>query len=79
MFKIAIGDWLLARSEAFNLLLAKFRNHKLNTKKSFYKVKQKHNLQDQQLTNLHKRLGSVERILKNMQEEASPRIIKKNK
>jgi len=78
VFNIAIGDWLLARSEAFNLLLRKFRTHKTNTKRSFYKVKQVHNKHNQQVTTLHKRLRTVENILKTMQE-SKPKIIKKNK
>jgi len=78
VFNIAIADWLLARSEAFRLLLTKFRNHKLNTRRSFYKVKQKHNNYDQKVNNLHKRVRTVENILKAMQEE-KPKAIKKNK
>lgn len=79
MLNIAIADWLLARSEAFRLLLKKFRNHKINTKRSFYRVKQKHNIHDQQVKSLHRRLKVVENILKTMQEEDKPKIIKKNK
>ena len=78
MLNIAIGDWFLVRSEAFNLLLRKFRTHKTNTKRSFYKVKQTHNQHNQQVNTLHKRLRNVENILKNMQEY-KPKIIKKNK
>ncbi len=78
MFNIAVADWFLARSEAFRLLLTKFRNHKLNTRKSFYKVKQVHNVNNQKLTNLHRRLRTIENILKTMQED-KPKIIKKNK
>lgn len=78
MLKIAIGDWFLARSEAFRILLDKFRNHKINTQKSFYMVKQKHNIYEQQINILHKRVRTVENILKTMQEE-KPKVIKKNK
>ncbi len=78
MLSIAIGDWFLARSEAFRILLEKFRNHKVNTKKSFYMVKQKHNIYEQQINNLHRRVRIVESILKEMQEE-KPKVIKKNK
>lgn len=78
MFNIAVADWFLSRSEAFKLLLTKFRNHKLNTRRSFYKVKQTHTGHDQKFTNLHRRLRTVENILKTMQEE-KPKIIKKNK
>ena len=80
MLNIAIADWLLSRSEAFKLLLTKFRNHKLNTKRSFYKVKTTHNNHDRKLTNLHRRVRMVENMLKTMQEDTEkPKIIKKNK
>ena len=36
MIKIPIGDWFLARSEAFKLLMMKFRDHKINTKEAFF-------------------------------------------
>ena len=81
MYKIALADWFLSRSEAFRLLLTKFRNHKLNTKRSFYKVKQTHNTHDKKLNNLHRRVRVVETILREIQEEtkSEPKIIKKNK
>ena len=68
MIKIPIGDWFLARSEAFKVLMMKFRDHKINTQQSFSKIKTKHNFYDQEIKEHKTRIQELERILGNLRE-----------
>jgi len=77
VIKIPIGDWFLARSEAFKLLMMKFRDHKINTKEAFSKVKMRHNYFDQELKEQKSRIQELERILSGLREV--PIRIKKKK
>jgi len=77
VFKIPIGDWFLARSEAFKVLMMKFRDHKINTKESFSRVKSKHTAYDQTLKDHKERIEELEKILTSLKEVPYIRIKKK--
>ncbi len=79
MIKIAVGDGFLARSEAFKLLLDKFRDHKLNTKDAFAKVRKKHDKYDDRLGDLEIRVNELQTILNALSENDPIKIKKKVK
>lgn len=68
MIRIPIGDWLLARSEAFKVLVEKFREHKLATKHSFTRVKARHYDYDKKINELRARVAEVESLLQGVNE-----------
>lgn len=79
---MAIGDWFLARSEAFRLLMAKLRDHKHDTIEAFQKVKYKHRKMDsilvdhqKQIKDFNKRLKDLEKLFARLKEPA-PNIIR---
>ena len=78
MISIPIGDWFLARSEAFKILMMKFRDHKIHTKTAFSRVKSKHNQYDQTLKEHQDRIEEMEKILSSL-KEVTPFKIKKKK
>ena len=78
MIFIPIGDWFLARSEAFKILMMKFRDHKIHTKQAFSKVKSKHNQYDEALKEHKDRIEEMEKILSSL-KEVSPIKIKRKK
>ena len=63
MLKIAIGDWLLSRSDSFRLLMFKVRDHMINTKNSFSKIKGKHREYDDRFEDYEKRIKELESIV----------------
>lgn len=75
---MGIGDWFLARSQAFKLLIDKFKQHKTNTKRSFSKVKNRHNAYEYILEGHEARLREMESVLKST-KEPSIKIIKKKR
>ena len=75
---IPIGDWFLARSEAFKVLMIKFRDHKIQTKQAFSKVKSKHTQYDLVLREHKDRIEEMEQILSSL-KEVTPIKIKKKK
>ncbi|MBI2672023.1 hypothetical protein HYX16_03765 [Candidatus Woesearchaeota archaeon] len=77
MINIPIGDWFLARSEAFMIFLTKFRDHKLQTKNAFAKVKLKHNSYDKTLAGYNERIEKLEKIIGSLQEVSPIKIKKK--
>ena len=77
MIQIPIGDWFLARSEAFKILMIKFRDHKIQTKESFSKVKLKHNNYDGTLKEHSERIEELEKILSTVKEVPYIKIKKK--
>jgi len=77
VINIPIGDWFLARSEAFMILLTKFRDHKIQTKNAFSKVKSKHSSYDRTLTAHNERIEELEKILGSLQEVSPIKIKKK--
>ena len=77
MICIPIGDWFLARSEAFKILMMKFRDHKIHTKTAFSKVKSKHNQHDQILKEHQDRIEEMEKILSSLKEVTPFKIKKK--
>jgi hypothetical protein len=77
VINIPIGDWFLARSEAFMILLTKFRDHKIQTKNAFSKVKSKHNSYDKTLVAHNERIEELEKILGSLQEVSPIKIKKK--
>ena len=74
---MAIGDWFLARSEAFRLLMTKFRDHKQDTIISFSKVKAKHHKYEEKFEELETKLKELERTLDSLQLIEPIRIKKK--
>lgn len=77
MLKIAIGDWFLARSEGFKLIVGKLRDHKINTKKSFSNVKRRHNIYERKFEEQDKRIKDIEKLLQEVYEV--PLVKKKKK
>ncbi len=63
VFKIAIGDWIVSRSDSFRSMMMRFRDHQINTKTSFNRVKQKHRDYEAKLRELDARVREVEAIL----------------
>ncbi|MEK6922272.1 MAG: hypothetical protein AABX08_00550 [Nanoarchaeota archaeon] len=77
MINIPIGDWFLARSEAFKILVEKFKQHKQATNVSFLRVKDKHYNYDRKINELQARVKELEFILEILN---APKIkIKKKK
>ncbi len=81
MLKIAIGDWFLARSESFKEMLANIRDHKLNTKNSFGRVRDKHRDYESKMREHDARIRELEGLIDqmNMIEEEVPIKVKKAK
>ena len=77
MIKIALGDWVLSRSEAFKILLSKFRDHKIATKEAFDKVKKRHNKYEDHIEDHEIRLRELETILAVLHENDPIKIKKK--
>lgn len=67
MINIPIGDWFLARSEAFGLLVEKLREHRKATKTSFSRVKSRHYGYDRKINELQARVKELESILEVLQ------------
>ena len=63
MLKIAIGDWLISRSDSFRLLMFKVRDHMIATKNSFSKIKGKHRDYDEKLEEYESRIKELESII----------------
>lgn len=64
MLKIALGDWFLSRSDSFRLLMVKVRDHMINTRNSFSKIKGKHRDYDEKLDDYEARIKELESIVK---------------
>lgn len=81
MLKIAISDWLLSRSESFKEILSNLRDHKLNTKNSFSRVREKHRDYESKIREHDARIREMEGLIEqmNMIEEEIPIKIKKAK
>jgi len=75
--KIAIGDWFLSRSEAFKILVEKFKEHKQSTKSGFSRVKARHYFYDRRFNELNARVKELENILETLNE--NPIKIEKKK
>jgi len=80
---MAIGDWFLARSEAFRLLMGKIRDHKQDTIEAFQKVKLKHKKietvlidHDKEIKALHKSINELEEIMNATRELPAEGIIR---
>ncbi len=79
LFKsMGIGDWFLARSTAFRLLVDKFKQHKVNIKRSFTKIKSRHNAYEYILEGHEARLRELEGIISSLKETPT-KIIKKKR
>ena len=86
MKKIAIGDWFLSRSEAFKILVEKFKEHlndykielrQQSTKSGFSRVKARHYFYDRRFNELNARVKELENILETLNE--NPIKIEKKK
>ena len=77
MIKIGIADWILARSDAFKLLMIKLRDHIINTKVSFSKVKAKHHDFQDTLESHESRIKKLERVINSLEEVPEIKIRRK--
>ena len=75
MIKIGIGDWFLARSEGFRLLLIRLRDHKINVQRSFSRIKTKTKEIDNRVDELERKIIRLEKMIREV--EYTPKIIKK--
>lgn len=78
MIFISLSDWILARSQAFRLLLNSFRKHKVNTKNSFDRVKKAHYGYNYLLEGHEARIRELEKTITELKEN-SITILKKRK
>ncbi len=80
---MAVADWFLSRSEAFRLMMMKFRDHKGDTMDAFSQVKKKHTHYDKRLEEHASKLMELEEMMvmlrESMIEEKVPKVIKKKK
>lgn len=74
---MGVGDWFLARSQAFQILIDKFRSHKANTQRSFAKVRTRHNAYEYLLEGHEARLKEIESLLSGLKEKEITQIKKK--
>ncbi len=81
MLNIAIGDWFLSRSESFKEILSNLRDHKINTKNSFSRVRDKHRDYESKLREQDARIRELEGTISSlmMLEEEVPIKVKKAK
>ncbi len=79
---MAFADWLLSRSEAFRLLMMKFRDHKQDTVEAFSKVKKRHLDYDRRLEEHGDKLRQIEEVLHLLHEkinaESKPKVVIKS-
>ena len=75
MIKIGIGDWFLARSEGFRLLLIRLRDHKINVQRSFSRIKTKTKEIDDRVDEVERKIIRLEKMIREV--ENTPKIIKK--
>ena len=75
MVNIAIADWLLTRSDSFKEILSNLRDHKINTKNSFSRVKDKHRDYESKIREQEARIRELEGIVGSLAliEEEIPR------
>ena len=80
MIKIVLADWLLGKSDTFKEILSNLRDHKINTKNSFSRVKDKHRDYEAKVREQDARIRELEGIVDslNIIEEEIP-IIKKSR
>lgn len=82
---MAIGDWFLARSDAFRYLLSKFSEHKSETIKSFNKVKNENKEIIRKVKEHDDAIRGFEKALKELSakgivlSESASRIIKRKR
>ncbi len=81
MLKITVSDWILSRSESFKEILANLRDHKINTKNSFSRVRDKHRDYESKIREHDARLREMEGLIEqmNMFEEEIPIKVKRAK
>lgn len=68
---MAFADWFLSRSEAFRLLMMKFRDHKQDTVEAFSKVKRKHMDHDRRLDQHAEKLKQLEELMSMLHEKVN--------
>ena len=68
---MSMVDWFLARSEAFKVLMMKFRDHKQDTIEAFSKVKKKHKEVDYRLMQHDAKIQQLERTIQAMKKQAA--------
>ncbi len=80
---MAIGDWFLARSDAFRYILSKFSEHKSETIGSFNRVKNENKEIIKKVKEHDEAIKTFEKALKELRskgiilEESASRIIKR--
>ena len=68
---MSLADWFLSRSEAFRLLMMKFRDHKQDTVEAFSRVKKKHLDYDRRLDSHAGQLKQLQEILNLLHEKVT--------
>ncbi len=76
MINISFVDWFLTRSDGFKLMAGKLRDHKMNTQRSFSKVKRAHFEFVKKFDEHDKRIRQIEKMISDIYE---PTMIKKKK
>ncbi len=66
MLEISFADWLISRSNHFKDLVVRFRDHQINTKESFNRVKVKHRDYEAKIREIDARVKEVEGILESI-------------
>ena len=83
MVKIGISDWVISKSDLFKELLSNFRDHKINTKGSFSRVKVKHRDYESKMREHEARIreleGTIDSMMAMEQEVHVKKKIKKAK
>ena len=69
----------MARSEAFNLLVERFKDHKVITKTSFSRIKTRHYGYDRKINEMQARIREIESTLEVLQETPKLKIKEKKK
>jgi hypothetical protein len=81
--KIGISNWLISRSELFKDLISNFRDHKVNTKSSFSRVKVKHRDYESKIREHDARIremeGTIDSMLAMEQLDAPAKIKRKKR
>jgi len=66
VLKISFADWLILKSNHFKDLMIKLRDHQINTKESFNRVKIKHRDYEAKIREIDARVKELEGILESI-------------
>ena len=76
-----MSDWFISKSDLFKDLLSNFRDHKINTKGSFSRVKVKHRDYESKIREHEARIRELEGTIDSMMafEQVEVKTIKRKK